>query len=140
MISKIIDLTLQKRAVIVLMLLAVIIIGVYQYQKLPTDAFPDISPVMVPIFAEAHGMAPEEVERMITFPIESSMNGLPGVTLVKSTSAFSMAVIYIYFEDNVDIYFARQIVAERLAGTLSEMPEMHDPPTLGPISTGLGDR
>jgi heavy metal efflux system protein len=139
MISKMIEIILQKRAIIILFILAVIIYGVYQYQKLPTDAFPDISPVMVPIFAEAHGMAPEEVERMITFPIESAMNGLPGVTLVKSTSAFSMAVIYIYFKDDVDIYFARQIVAERLAGTLSEMPEMHDPPILGPISTGLGE-
>lgn len=139
MISKLIEITLKQRAVIILLLLAVIIYGIYQYQKLPTDAFPDISPVMVPIFAEAHGMAPEEVERMITFPIESSMNGLPGVTLVKSTSAFGMAVIYIYFRDNIDIYFARQIVAERLAGTLSEMPEMHDPPILGPISTGLGE-
>ncbi|MCK4957535.1 MAG: efflux RND transporter permease subunit [Candidatus Cloacimonetes bacterium] len=139
MISKLIEITLKKRAIIILLLLAIIAYGIYQYQKLPTDAFPDISPVMVPIFAEAHGMAPEEVERMITFPIESSMNGLPGVTLIKSTSAFGMAVIYIYFEDNVDIYFARQIVAERLAGTLSEMPEMHEPPILGPISTGLGE-
>jgi len=136
MITKFVELALKNRAIVLLFLLAVIIFGVYQYQKLPTDAFPDISPVMVPIYAEAHGMAPEEIERMVTFPIESAMNGLPGVTLVKSTSAFGMAVIYIYFQDDIDIYFARQIVAERLTGTLSEMAE---PAILGPISTGLGE-
>lgn len=111
--------------------------GVFQYNRLPTDAFPDISPVMVPIFAEAHGMAPEEVERLITFPIESAMNGLPGVRLVKSTSAFGMAVVYVYFKDNVDIYFARQIVSERLSS--AELPELEERPGLGPISTGLGE-
>lgn len=130
---------LKNRLFIAVILLCVIGVGIFQYQKLPTDAFPDISPVMVPVFAEAHGMAPEEVERLITFPIESAMNGLPGVKLIKSTSAFGMAVIYVYFEDDVDIYFARQIVSERLAGATSELPEMHDPPGLGPISTGLGE-
>jgi len=117
---------------------AVIALGVYRYSDMPVDAFPDISPTMVPVFAEAHGMAPEEIERLITYPIESAMNGLPGVRQIKSTSAFGMAVIYVYFEDDVNIYFARQLVAERLAGAMSDLPEMHDPPTLGPISTGLG--
>jgi cobalt-zinc-cadmium resistance protein CzcA len=136
MIGKIIEITLKKRFIVILLLLCLIGLGIQQYKNLPTDAFPDISPVMVPVFAEAHGMAPEEIERMITFPIESSMNGLPGVTLVKSTSAFGMAVIYVYFNDDTDIYFARQIVAERLSGTL---PESYEPPVLGPISTGLGE-
>ncbi|MCK4657134.1 MAG: efflux RND transporter permease subunit, partial [candidate division Zixibacteria bacterium] len=81
----------------------------------------------------------EEIERLITFPIESAMNGLPGVRLIKSTSAFGMAVIYVYFNDDVDIYFARQIVAERLAGAAAELPQMHEQPGLGPISTGLGE-
>ena len=136
MLAKIIELALKKRFIIIIFLIAVMVFGIVQYRRLPTDAFPDISPVMVSIFAEAHGMAPEEVERMITFPIESAMNGLPGVTLIKSTSAFGMAVIYVYFTDETDIYFARQIVAERLSGAV---PDMHDPPILGPISTGLGE-
>jgi cobalt-zinc-cadmium resistance protein CzcA len=118
-------------------MIGIVGMGIYQYRNLPTDAFPDVSPIMVPIFAEAHGMAPEEVERLITFPIESAMNGLPGVRQVKSTSAFGMAVIYVYFKDNVDIYFARQIVSERLAS--AELPEMEERPALGPISTGLGE-
>ncbi|MBM3330328.1 efflux RND transporter permease subunit [candidate division WOR-3 bacterium] len=128
-----------QRVVAAAVLLGVIVWGAIAYRKLPTDAFPDVSPVMVPVFAEAHGMAPEEVERLITFPIESAMNGLPGVTRVKSTSAFGMAVIYVYFRDETDIYFARQIVAERLAGAMADLPEMHEPPALGPISTGLGE-
>lgn len=116
----------------------VIGLGLFQYKNLPIDAFPDISPIMVPVFAEAHGMAPEEVERLITFPIESAMNGLPGVTQIKSTSAGGMAVVYVYFDDKTDIYFARQIVAERLNRAMADLPEMHEPPKLGPISTGLG--
>ena len=139
MLEAIVAWTLKNRLVMVVLLVAVIALGVFQYRRLPTDAFPDISPVMVSVFAEAHGMAPEEVERLITFPIESAMNGLPGVRLIKSTSAFGMAVVYVYFEDDIDIYFARQIVAERLTGAMAELPEMHEPPVLGPISTGLGE-
>ncbi len=135
--DKIFNFSLKNRLLVILSMIGIMIYGVYQYKNLATDAFPDISPVMVPIFAEVHGMAPEEVERMITFPIESSMNGLPGVKQVKSTSAFGMAVIYVYFNDNVNMYFARQIVAERLAA--AELPEMLERPTLGPISTGLGE-
>lgn len=135
--EKILQICIKNRLLIVLLMLGILGMGVYQYQKLPTDAFPDISPIMVPVFAEAHGMAPEEVERLITFPIESAMNGLPGVKQLKSTSAFGMAVVYVYFEDDVDIYFARQIVSERLAS--AELPEMEEKPVLGPISTGLGE-
>jgi heavy metal efflux system protein len=135
--EKLLQICIKNRLLIILSMIGVIGLGIYQYYKLPTDAFPDISPVMVPVFAEAHGMAPEEVERIITFPIESAMNGLPGVRQVKSTSAFGMAVIYVYFKDNVNIYFARQIVSERLAS--AELPEMEERPELGPISTGLGE-
>ncbi|MCP4549831.1 MAG: efflux RND transporter permease subunit [bacterium] len=131
-------LALRYRPLVLLLLLALIAGGVYSYSRLPVDAFPDISPIMVPVFAEAHGMAPEEVERLITYPIETAMNGLPGVTQIKSTSAFGMAVIYVYFKDDVDIYFARQLVAERLNAAQQDLPEMHEAPGLGPISTGLG--
>ncbi|NQT19829.1 MAG: efflux RND transporter permease subunit [Planctomycetes bacterium] len=138
MINSVVETSLKARGLVVIAIVAVIGFGAYQYTRMPVDAFPDISPIMVPVFAEAHGMAPEEIERLIAFPIEAAMNGLPDVTQVKSTSAFGMAVVYIYFKDNVDIYFARQLVGERLAGAMAELPEMHDPPALGPISTGLG--
>lgn len=136
--ARIVDISLRYRFFVVIAIVGIIGFGAYAYTQLPIDAFPDISPVMVPVFADAHGMAPEEIERLITFPIESAMNGLPGVTQIKSTSAFGMAAVYVYFKDNVDIYFARTIVAERLDQALAELPEMHEPPKLGPISTGLG--
>lgn len=138
MVNRLVEFALRFPGLVIVGLLAVFFFGAYRYQQMPVDAFPDISPVMVPIFAEGHGMAPEEIERLITYPIESAMNGLPGVSRIKSTSAFGMAVIYVYFDDAVDIYFARQLVSERLAGALAELPEMDEPPALGPISTGLG--
>ena len=116
----------RGRVLVLMALVGILAYGAYAYREMPVDAFPDISPVMVPVFAEAHGMAPEEVERLITYPIEATMNGLPGVTQVKSTSAFGMAVIYVYFDEDVDVYFARQLVAERLAGAMSELPDMQE--------------
>lgn len=136
--DRIIDTLLKTHGLVTVGVIAVIVYGIFSYSKMPVDAFPDISPVMVPVFAEAHGMAPEEVELLISYPIESAMNGLPGVRELKSTSAFGMAVIYVYFDDDIDMYFARQLVAERLAAVMPELPDMHEPPTLGPISTGLG--
>lgn len=131
---------LMKQNVLIFLLIGLILgFGVWEYTHLPKDAFPDISPVMVPIFAEGHGMAPEEIERLITYPIESSMNGLPGVTLVKSTSAFGMAVVYVYFSDETDIYFARQLVNQRLNSAMEDLPDLEEAPTLGPISSGLGE-
>jgi len=138
MIDRLVYVALRNPSLVIIALIGIVGYGAYEYRRMPVDAFPDISPIMVPIFAEAHGMAPEEIERLITYPIESAMNGLPGVTEIKSTSAFGMAVIYVYFADDVDIYFARQIVAERMASAVAELREMHEPPILGPISTGLG--
>ena len=138
MISKITDFALQWKGLSVLFLIGLLISGIYSYANMPVDAFPDISPIMVPIFAEADGMAPEEIERLITYPIESTMNGLPGVTKIKSTSAFGLAVIYVYFSEDTDIYFARQLVSERLSSSLSDLPKLEEQPKLGPISTGLG--
>ncbi|MFH1942981.1 MAG: CusA/CzcA family heavy metal efflux RND transporter [bacterium] len=138
MIERFVQFALKQRLLILMLIIFLAGFGIHSYQQLPIDAFPDISPVMVSVFAEAHGMAPEEVERFITYPIEYAMNGLPGVTEVKSTSAFGMAVVYIYFEDDVDIYFARQLVSERLAKAAEEIPDSDERPILGPITTGLG--
>ena len=138
MIDKITESALKLPGLVIVTVVALMATGLYQYRHMPVDAFPDISPIMVPVFAEGHGMAPEEIERLITYPIESAMNGLPDVTQIKSTSAFGMAVIYVYFKDSTDIYFARQLVGERLSSVMAELPETDEPPALGPISTGLG--
>lgn len=137
MIGKIIQTALHLRGFVLAVMLAVIGFGVYSYIETPRDAFPDISPVMVPVFAEAPGLAAEEVELMISQPIESAMSGLPGVTLVKSTSGFGMSVVYVYFKDAVNIYFARQLVAERLRSAEASLPPGIPKPELGPISSGL---
>ncbi len=136
--TKLINISLRYRSLAILLLLFVTTLGIYKYSQLPVDAFPDVSPVMVPIFTDADGMAPEEVERLITFPVESVMNGLPGVKQIKSTSAFGMSVVYVYFDDDVDMYFARQVVGERLNEAAAQLPDLPDKPKMGPISTGLG--
>ena len=138
MIDKVVKSMLNNRGLVLLALLGIMSWGIYEYRQLDVDAFPDISPVMVPVFAEADGMAPEEIEQLITYPIETAMNGLPNITLIKSTSAFGMAVVYVYFTDDTDIYFARQLVSERLNSVRSELPPGLEAPALGPISTGLG--
>lgn len=139
MIEKLIAKAVENRLLVLILVLALIGGGIFSWNNLATDAFPDASPVLVPIFAEVEGMAPQEVERQVTFPIEQAMNGLPDVELVKSTSAFGMAVIYVYFEDDVDIYFARQLVAQRLATVRSSLKALEQEPALGPIATGLGE-
>jgi cobalt-zinc-cadmium resistance protein CzcA len=138
MLEKLPIAVLKRPWLVVIVVIAIIAVGIRQYKEMPVDAFPDVSPIMVSIFCESHGMAPEEIERLITWPIESTMNGLPGVTMVKSTSAFGLAVIYVYFEDSVDIFFARQLVSERLSAAVADLPELEEKPTLGPITTGLG--
>ena len=138
MLEKIINTALHLRGIVILAMLGVIGLGIYAYLETPHDAFPDISPVMVPVFAEAPGLAAEEVELMIAQTIESAMSGLPDVTLVKSTSGFGMSVIYVYFKDSVNIYFARQLVAERLRSAETALPPGIPKPELGPIASGLG--
>ena len=136
--AKLLETILKMRVLVVLALCGVIVWGVRSYIDIPRDAFPDISPVMVPVFCEADGLAAEEVEQMISQPVENAMSGLPDVTLVKSTSGFGLSVVYVYFEDDVDIYFARQLVSERLDSVMPMLPAGVPKPELGPISTGLG--
>jgi len=104
---------------------------------LNVDAFPDITPVQVEVDTEAEGLAPQEVEQLVTFPIENVMNGIPGVTRVQSISKFGLSVVTIYFRDDVDVYFARQQVFERLSIAKDDLPEGIEP-GMGPLTTGTG--
>ena len=117
---------------------AVTIAGIWAFRSLPVDAFPDVTPSLVQVFTETEGLAPEEVERYVTYPLETSMSGLPKLDEIRSVSNFGLSVLNIYFEDGTDVYFARQVVGERLAEAREAIPEGFGEPKMGPISTGLG--
>lgn len=112
--------------------------GIWAFRALPVDAFPDVTPSLVQVFTETEGLAPEEVERYVTFPIEIAMAGLPKLKKIRSVSNFGLSVINIYFEDGTDVYFARQVVGERLTEARDAIPSGFGEPKMGPISTGLG--
>lgn len=118
--------------------LAMTVGGLFAFRALPVDAFPDPSPSLVQVFTETEGLSPEEVERYVTYPIETTMSGLPKLERTRSVSNFGLSVVNIYFEDGTDIYFARQVVGERLAEAAEAIPDGFGDPRMGPISTGLG--
>ena len=129
---------LRQRLLIVVLALGVIAAGIKSYNDLPVDAFPDVSPALVQVFTETESLAPEEVERYVTYPVEVAMNGIPNLKKIRSISNFSLSVINVYFEDGTDIFFARQLVGERLQLARREIPQGFGEPEMGPITTGLG--
>ncbi len=138
MIEKLIQVSLRNRLMMVVLAVLVAAAGVWSYQRLPVDAFPDVSPNLVQVFTVTQGLAPEEVERYVTYPVEASMAGLPGVEKIRSVSNFGLSVVNVYFDDGLDIYFARQLVDQRLQEARQQIPEGFGDPELGPISTGMG--
>ncbi len=136
--QKVIQFVLGNRLLMLVLGALVLAGGYYSYIRLPVDAFPDVTPTLVQVFTETEGLAPEEVEQYVTYPVEVAMNGLPGLKEIRSVSNFGLSVVNIYFEDGTDIYFARQLVNERLQLAREEIPEGFGEPAMGPISTGLG--
>ncbi len=138
MLDRIIEFNLKNRLVTMVAALIMMGAGFYSYTKLPVDAFPDVSPNLVQVFTVTSGLAPEEIEKYVTYPVEAAMTGLPGVDKVRSVSNFGLSVVNIYFEDGMDIYFARQLVGERLQEAREQIPAGFGDPEMGPISTGMG--
>ena len=138
MIHKLIETALVQRFFVLLLSAALIGYGAYSIMRLNVEAFPDVTNIQVQINTEAPGLAAVEVEQLITFPIESVMNGLPDVTDVRSISKTGLSVVTVVFEDSVDTYFARQLVLERLQLAKERIPEGLGEPEMGPITTGLG--
>lgn len=136
--KRIIDVILKNRLLILTAGVLVIAAGYYSYRQLPIDAFPDVSPSLVQVFTVTEGLAPEEVEKYVTYPVEVAMNGIPRLKNIRSVSNFGLSVVNIYFEDGTDIYFARQLVNERLQEARAQIPEGFGDPQMGPISTGMG--
>jgi cobalt-zinc-cadmium resistance protein CzcA len=136
--QKILSFVLRNRLLMVVLGTLVLAGGIYCYRQLPVDAFPDVTPTLVQVFTETAGLAPEEVEKYVTYPVEVALNGLPSLKEIRSVSNFGLSVVNVYFEDGTDIYFARQLVNERLQLAREEIPSGFGEPEMGPISTGLG--
>ena len=137
MLNWIIDFSLRHRALVVLVVAAVAVVGAFSLRFLDIDAFPDTTPIQIQINTVAPALSPEEVERQITFPVEQAISGLPGLELLRSISKFGLSQVVVTFEDGVDIYFARELVLQRLVTV--ELPAGIERPEMGPVSTGLGE-
>ena len=139
MIAALIRFSVSQRLLVFFGVAMLIGAGVYSLRTLPIDAVPDVTNVQVQILTGAPSLAPLEVERQITFPVEVAMSGLPDIEEVRSVSKFGLSLVTVVFKENVDIYFARQLVLERLSEARDQIPETIGSPEMGPISTGLGE-
>ena len=139
MFDKLIKAALQRRIVVVITSILLLVFGTYITLDLPVDVFPDLTAPTVTVLTEAHGMAAEEVEMLVTFPIETSVNGATDVRRVRSSSAAGISIVWVEFDWGTDIYTARQIVNEKLQTASSVLPDDVDKPTLAPISSIMGE-
>lgn len=139
MLTKIIEFSVKNKLIIALLVLGLIGVGSYQVTKLPIDAVPDITNNQVQVITIAPSFGATDIERLVTFPIEQANNNISGLKEIRSFSRFGLSLVTIVFEDNVDVYWARQQVAERLQQVQSVIPQGIGTPQLGPISTGLGE-
>lgn len=137
MLTALIDLCLRNRPIVLIVTGVLALAGVASLMELPLDAFPDTTPVQVQINTSATGLSPVEVERQVTYLVEQSISGLPGLTEVRSLSKFGFSQVVAIFDDDTDIYLARQVVSERVSAT--DLPGGMERPTLGPVATGLGE-
>lgn len=138
MFNRIVDWAVANRLLVVLALLAMLAVTAWQLPRLKLDAFPDVTNVQVQVNTEARGLAAEEVEQLITYPIESVMYALPQVAEVRSISKTGLSIVTVVFEEGTDIYFARQLVFERLQAAREDIPEGVGVPEMGPNTSGLG--
>jgi len=137
-LGRLVELSLRYRLLVLIAFAGIAFLGWRAVRTVPVDAFPDVTPVQVNVYTESPGLAAEDVEQLLTFPVESGLAGLPGVTLIRSVSLFGLSYVAVYFEDNVDIYFARRLVMERLQEVGERLPEGYGKPEMGPNSSGLG--
>jgi cobalt-zinc-cadmium resistance protein CzcA len=139
MIQRIIDFSLDNRVLVLVAWALLVALGLQSLTQLPIDAVPDVTNVQVQVLTNSPGLAPEEVERFITVPVETAMSGVPRVEELRSVSRFGLSAVTVVFEEGTDIYWARQLVGERLGEARDEIPEGYGEPEMGPISSGLGE-
>ncbi len=138
MIEKILDFSIRHRWFVLLATIGLVVLGIFNYERLPIDAVPDITNVQVQINTAAPGLSALEVEQRITFPIETALGGLPRLDYARSLSFYGLSQVTVVFEDGTDLYFARQLIAERLQQAREQFPPGVTP-QMGPVSTGLGE-
>lgn len=139
MIERILEWSLKNRVMVVIASLVLVVVGLVSMSRLAIDAVPDVTNVQVQVLTTSPALGPEEVEKLITTPVEQAMSGLPSLVEVRSTSKFGLSAVTLVFEDGTDIYFARQQVGERLAAAKAAIPPGYGEPEMGPVSTGLGE-
>ncbi len=138
MIERLIQGSLNQRLIVLIAVALLVVGGIAAFRVLPIDAFPDVTPIQVQVITRASSLAPTEIERLVTFPLEIELTNLPGKTELRSVSRFGLSVITVVFHDKIDVYFARQVVLEKLVQARSRLPQGADT-ALGPVSTGLGE-
>jgi len=139
MINKIIAFSIKQKLVIGFLILVLILLGIYSSVKLPIDAVPDITNNQIQIITSSPTLSATEVERFITYPVEIAMKSLPDIIEMRSISKFGISVVTVVFEDNIDTYFARNLVFQKLIEAEENMPEGLGKPEMAPVSTGLGE-
>ncbi|HNF33083.1 MAG TPA: efflux RND transporter permease subunit, partial [Bacteroidia bacterium] len=139
MLNKIIEFSIKNKLIIGLFIIALVSYGIYEVKRLPIDAVPDITNNQVQVITVAPALGATDVERLITFPIEQANSNIPHLKELRSYSSFGLSVITIVFEDDVDVYWARQQISERLQQVQDELPKGFGVPFLAPVTTGLGE-
>ncbi|QBB69098.1 efflux RND transporter permease subunit [Pseudolysobacter antarcticus] len=138
MLNRLVELSLRYKILVLIVFVVIALFGYRAVRHVPIDAFPDVTPVQVNIYTESPGLAAEDVEQLLTFPVESTMAGLPKVQEIRSVSLFGLSYISVYFADDMDVYFARQLVNERLQEVGDRLPSGYGKPGMGPNTSGLG--
>lgn len=138
MLERLVELSLRYKVLVLIAFAVIGFLGVQAVRQLPIDAFPDVTPVQVNVYTEASGLAAEDVESLLTTPVESALAGLPKVQQIRSVSLFGLSYVSVYFDDDMDIYFARQLVNERLQQVGDRLPAGYGKPEMGPNTSGLG--
>ncbi len=139
MLTKLVDWSLDNRPLVLILAALLVLGGGYALTQLPIDAVPDVTNVQVQVLTKAPALGPAEMEQFVTYPVEAAMNGLPDLVEIRSISRYGLSAVTVVFQDHVNVYFARQLVSERLTQAREAIPPGFGNPEMGPVSTGLGE-